>query len=208
VSKILPGSTIVLLLLWLLGTAAAGEADSPVPTNLRIFQTLGSLIADSAAQVVARPDSPRVSVNVAPSEFRWFMDGPVADAFRARGCRVVAADSARFAAEFGALAMRVSYTNVRRPGFFSARIVDRSVRLAVSLRVTERSTGALVVGGERAAEYADTVELSAIDTLETPWVPVTRGTLPAEGFFSGWAEPLIVIGSIAVAIYLLFTVRS
>jgi hypothetical protein len=37
---------------------------------------------------------------------------------------------------------------------------------------------------------------------------VTKGYLPPEGFFSTWAEPLVIIGAIAVAVYLLFTVRS
>jgi hypothetical protein len=39
-------------------------------------------------------------------------------------------------------------------------------------------------------------------------VSVTQGTLPGEGFFSSLVEPLVMIGAIAVAVYLLFTVRS
>ena len=198
----------LLLIFWLTSAPLPEEADSSVQTNLKVYQSLGRGIGDSVAQTIARLDSPRVAVTVAPAEFRWFLDGPVADAFRVRGWKVVAPDSARYLAEFGALAMHVAYANVRRPGLFSARVVDRTVRMSVSIRLTDKSTGGLLLAAERAGEFADTVELSGIEVLETPWVPATRGTLPPEGFLSGWAEPLIVIGSIAVAIYLLFTVRS
>jgi len=54
----------------------------------------------------------------------------------------------------------------------------------------------------------DTIQVSQVPLLEDPNVPVTQGTLPAEGFFSSLAEPLIMIGAVAVAVYLLFTVRS
>ena len=198
----------LLLIFWLTSAAPPEEADSSVQTNLKVYQSLGRSIGDSIAQTIARVDSPRIAVTVAPAEFRWFMDGPVSDAFRARGWKVVVPDSARYVAEFGALVMHVAYANVRRPGLFSSRVVDRSVKMSVSIRLTDRTTGGLILATERAGEFGDTVELSGIEALETPWVAATRGTLPPEGFLSGWAEPLIVIGSIAVAIYLLFTVRS
>jgi len=39
-------------------------------------------------------------------------------------------------------------------------------------------------------------------------LPFTRAELPPEPFFSGLLEPAVAIGSAAVAIYLLFAVRS
>jgi len=206
--KILASSTLLLLAFAGEPPAAAQESEGAVPANLKLLQTLAGVIADSVAQTRAQADSPAVRIAVSPMEVRWFLEEPVARAFRSRGWGVVISDSARYVVEFGALAMNVKYENVRRSGLFSARVVDRSVRLRAQVRVADRSTGAVLEAGEKAAEHADTVELSMIESLETSWVPATRGSLPAEGFFSGWAEPLIVIGSVAVAIYLLFTVRS
>jgi len=62
--------------------------------------------------------------------------------------------------------------------------------------------------GERTASFTDTVAVSDVGDIEQASIPVTRGVLPAEDFFSGIAEPLVVVGAIAVAIFLLFTVRS
>jgi len=44
--------------------------------------------------------------------------------------------------------------------------------------------------------------------LETPGIPATRGALPSPGVFSSLVEPVVLVGSIAVAIVLLFSVRS
>jgi hypothetical protein len=55
---------------------------------------------------------------------------------------------------------------------------------------------------------SDVVEVSLIESLENPSVPQTHGVFPPEGFFAGWAEPLVLLGAVAVAVYLLFTVRS
>lgn len=202
-----PG-TILLLALTVPFTVAAQEPEAAVPANLKLYQALAGVIADSAAQMRTGVDSPAVRITVSPADVRWFLEEPVAKAFRSRGWSVVISDSARFVVDFAALAMSVKYDNVRRPGLFASRVVDRTVRLGVQVRVADRVTGVVLKGEEKAAEHSDTVELSTIESLETLWVPATRGTLPPEGFFSGWAEPLIVIGSVAVAIYLLFTVRS
>jgi hypothetical protein len=62
--------------------------------------------------------------------------------------------------------------------------------------------------GERKAAYADTILLSQVESIEQPAIPSTRGTVPPEDFFSGLVEPLVIVGAVAVAIFLLFTVRS
>jgi hypothetical protein len=54
----------------------------------------------------------------------------------------------------------------------------------------------------------DTIGLSDIGQVENPAYPFTRASVPAEGFFDTLAEPLIVLGAIGVAVYLLFSVRS
>jgi hypothetical protein len=66
----------------------------------------------------------------------------------------------------------------------------------------------VVMSGERKALFSDTIGLSQIEGVEHAALPVTRGTIPQEDFFSGIAEPLIIVGAVAVAIFLLFTVRS
>ena len=117
-------------------------------------------------------------------------------------------DSARFAAELGAVELHVQYSNLRRNGIFGSRVLDRSVVLLAHLRLVDRARGRVIMSGEQKEAYADTIGLSQVERIEHAAVPSTRGTIPAEDFFSGIAEPLVIVGAVAVAIFLLFTVRS
>jgi hypothetical protein len=110
--------------------------------------------------------------------------------------------------EFGAVGMNVQYSNVRRNGLFGSRVLDRSIVLLARLRLVDRVLGRVVITGERKAVFTDTIPLSQVEGIEHASVPSTRGTIPPEDFFSGIAEPLVIVGAVAVAIFLLFTVRS
>jgi hypothetical protein len=104
--------------------------------------------------------------------------------------------------------MKVQYSNLRRPGIFGSRVLDRMIVLLARLRLVDRATGVVLMTGERKAFFSDTIDLSEIERIEHSALPETRGSIPAEGFFSGIAEPLVLVGAVAVAIFLLFTVRS
>ena len=104
--------------------------------------------------------------------------------------------------------MRVVLVNPRRPGLFSARIVDRTVTLALWGKIVDRANGRLLIGETWREERTDTVCVEDLEHLETPGVPATRGVLPPEGLFSSFLEPLILLGAVGVAVYLLFTSRS
>ena len=54
----------------------------------------------------------------------------------------------------------------------------------------------------------DTVRVEDIKFLENESFPFTKGTIPSESFLSGFAEPLIAIGTAAAVIVIFFTVRS
>jgi hypothetical protein len=50
--------------------------------------------------------------------------------------------------------------------------------------------------------------MSDVESLENSGIPATHGVIPKEGLFSTFLEPLVAIGAMAVAVYLLFHVRS
>jgi hypothetical protein len=109
------------------------------------------------------------------------------------------------ACELGLLDARVEYDDIRRDGFLGRKIVDRVVRIAVRVKL-EGGRGTRY--REFQKEARDTVGVSGVDRLETAGLPMTRGSLPAQGFFDDLIEPVIFLGSIGVAVYLLFVVRS
>ena len=147
-------------------------------------------------------------MKIAPADVAWFLQDAVERPFRAKKCVIAGNDSARFGVEFGATGMNVQYSNVRREGMFGPRVLDREVVLQARLRLVDRLSGTVIVTGERKAGFSDTIPLSRVESLEQQAIPSTRGTIPAEDFFSGLVEPLVIVGAIAVAVFLLFTVRS
>jgi len=186
----------------------AQDSTSAATTNLRVYQSLSSSLGDTLANLLPGADSPRVSVRIAPPDVAWFLQDGVERAFRAKNCVISLSDTAEFGAEFGALAMNIRYSNVRRTGIFGSRVLDRSVVLLARLRLVDRRRDAVLMAGERRAEYSDTIELSQVEGIEHTAIPSTRGQIPSEDFFSGVVEPLVIIGAVAVAVFLLFTVRS
>ena len=190
------------------GGLCAQDTGAAPATNLRIYQLLATSLSDSLATGIPPGDSARVSVRISPADAAWYLQDAVERPFRQRKCVICAGDSGRYSAEFGAVSMSVRYTNVRKEGFFGSRVLDRSIVLAARMRIVDRMKGTVLTSGERQAEFADTVAVSGIEGLEQASIPATRGSVPPEDFLSGIAEPLVIVGAIAVAIFLLFTVRS
>ncbi len=188
--------------------AHAQDSAFAAATNLRVYQSLAASLADSLANLLVTADSPRVSVRIAPPDVAWFLQDAVERPFRGRNCVISGNDSARYSVEFGAVQMAVQYSNLRRNGFLGSRVVDRSIVLLARLRLVDRVPGIVVMTGERRGVFSDTIGLSEVERVEHAAVPATRGSIPPEDFFSGIAEPLVIVGAVAVAIFLLFTVRS
>jgi hypothetical protein len=192
----------------LVGGVHAQDSAAAVVTNLRAYQSLAGSLGDSLANLLPAADSPRVAVRIAPPDFAWFLQDAVERPFRGRQCVISAIDSARYAVEFGAVEMNVQYSNSRRDGIFGSRVLDRMIVLLARLRLVDRATGTILMAGERKAVFTDTINSSQVERIEHAALPVTRGTVPPEAFFSGIVEPLIIVAAVAVAIFLLFTVRS
>jgi hypothetical protein len=177
-------------------------------TNMRAYQLLAGRIGDSLNAEIPARDTSRVFLSVKPEASAWLVQGDISEAIRKGGHTVVVAMPAAFQADLGILDMRVSYRNPRTEGMFTGKVVDREVALSIEARLVDQRSGVVTLTREFREALRDTVSISAVPTLEDMNVPVTQGTLPGEGFFSSLVEPLVMLGAIAVAVYLLFTVRS
>ncbi len=187
----------------------SAQTTAGVPrTNLQVFQELAGRIGFSAGNAIADTDSTTLAIAVLPKETGWFIeDAVVRSVLRSRMRRIESAN-ASFRAEFGINEMHVAYANVRQDGLFGARVVDRTVSLELFTKVVDQRSGSILKSDIMREEGKDTVSLSDLDRLENPALPQTRGVVPSEGFFSTFLEPIIVLGTVAVAVVLLFTVRS
>jgi len=98
----------------------------------------------------------------------------------------------------------VEYGEMSRDGWFGTHYIQRYSTIFGNYLQTFSESG------KREFEITciDTVKLDELKSLENDSFPFTKGTIPSEPFLSGFAEPLIAIGTAAAVIVLFFSVRS
>jgi hypothetical protein len=191
----------------LCGPVALCQSGEPsLLTNLEILQQLGRQVADSVAKKVGTGDTVRVEVR--PAEHAWFLQQGILAAFEGGGKIINQSSGSRYVVELGLLSARIAYIDKRRPGLFDARVVDRVATLDMDARIVDRVTGGILLNQTVSEARRDTIAAGDIERFENPAIPVTHGAPPDEGFFNSILEPFVVVGAVAVAVYLLFHVRS
>ncbi len=98
----------------------------------------------------------------------------------------------------------VEYGEMFRDGFFGTHYIQRYSTIFGNYVQTFSDKGKQ----EFEITLIDTVKVEDINSLENNSYPFTKGTVPAEPFLSGFAEPLIAIGTAALVVVLFFTIRS
>jgi len=169
---------------------------------------LAATIGDRAVTGIAGSDTGSVRVEILPEEYGWFMEPDIGNSMSAAGWRPTLSTAAAYVAQFGVDQILVEYYNIRKDGIFGSKIMDRQISMLVNARVVEAGSGDIIWSDDLLEQYRDTVEYAAWPGIESPGVPLTKGELPGEGFFSTVLEPLMVLGTVAVAVILLFSVRS
>lgn len=98
----------------------------------------------------------------------------------------------------------VEYGEMFRDGWFGTHYIQRYSTIFGNYLNTFSETG------KREFEFTaiDTVKVEDLIFLENDSFPFTKGTIPSEPFLSGFAEPLIAIGTAAAVIVIFFSVRS
>ena len=103
---------------------------------------------------------------------------------------------------------QVGYDEVSGTGLFRSRQISRSVSLGLSARITRKTDGRLLFAGVRQSEYRDTIDVKNVETVESVSVGISHAQLPPGGFFDRFIEPVVILVTSGVLLYLLFTVRS
>lgn len=98
----------------------------------------------------------------------------------------------------------VEYGEMFRDGWFGTHYIQRYSTIFGNYLQTFSESGKR----EFEITKVDTVKVEDLKYLENDSYPFTNGTIPSEPFLSGFAEPLIAIGTAAAVIVIFFTVRS
>lgn len=194
--------------LLIVASAVSSQEMEKTPTNLEVIRLLAKQIAVEAIKQAQLDTHGNVDLSVFPKETAWYVESSVGEGLQSMGFVVRQDTAAPLAVAFSLNNARIEYSNVRKDGLFGSKLVDRKIEIELTGKFTDRKSGSVVWDSGREQSVVDTIELSELSRVENPTIAITRGTLPREGFFSNLAEPLILLGAIAVAVFLLFNVRS
>jgi hypothetical protein len=188
--------------------AQEGDGEKRLPSNFALMRDLAERIGTRVCVDLHRENGDTVDISVKPTESAWYVEGAIREGIMATGMVAMGAQGSTLTMEFGIGAMGVAYSSIRRLGLFGPTVVDRTVSVDLSARVVDRASGAVLLSRDYLDSTSDVVEVSNIRSLENPLLGITKGSLPEGGFFSNVAEPVIILASVAVAVFLLFHVRS
>ena len=99
---------------------------------------------------------------------------------------------------------KVEYGDMSRSGFLGSFYVPRLINLSGSYGIYRDSAEAKNFN----YTFKDTVRVDSIKQIENNSYSFTKGDVPPEPFFGDLLEPIVAIGTAAVAVILFFTVRS
>ncbi len=104
--------------------------------------------------------------------------------------------------------LKVRYDEPFHERLFGESKSQRVVTVTVPFTLSERQTGKVLRSETIEHVFADTVATGEISQLEQQHIPSTVAPLPDRSFFDKLLEPLLIIGSTGVAIFLFFHIRS
>ncbi len=182
-----------------------GQVESESPANLQVFQRLAFEIGSDLGSRLAAGAGAAGGVTVLPREIGLSVEKEFARGLGVSG-GFSGMDSAASGLEFVVTEARVYLEDIRRDGFLGPRVADRVVVLGGRAKAWRAGSAPLYLDATRSLR--DTVRLSGVERLESPPLIFTKIAIPREGFFDSVLEPVIVLGAVGVAVYLLFAVRS
>jgi len=100
--------------------------------------------------------------------------------------------------------INVDYGEIFRDGFFGDYLITRNLLLKGNYLIGTDSA----LFNEFSYSFNDSIKFDEINLIENGSFEFTRGKIPAEPFFSSLFEPIVAVGTTALAVILFFTIRS
>jgi hypothetical protein len=177
------------------------NCSAQVKNNLQLFNALVDSSITMAVSFI--PDSVKtIKLESEGGPFEIF-NSEVINSLSMRGYHLVNGNNS-FGIQYVVKDAVTSYGDIFRNGLLGDYYVPRSLHLSGSINYS----GSTIFSREFEYSSLDTVKTENIELLENSAYAFTRGKLPAEPFFSSILEPVVVIGTAALAVILFFTIRS
>jgi hypothetical protein len=187
---------IFLLLLFTSGVSAQPK------TNLDVFYVLvDSSAADLIAHLPASKDSVKLEMNLG-ERYSIFGNKVMANLFSSG--KILSENKSVVNINFVIDNAKVEYGEIFRDGFFGDYYIQRTLSLKGNYLIRYNSS----FFEEYNFTFNDSIKFDEISFVENESFSFTKGEIPSEPFFSGLFEPIVAIGTTALAVILFFTIRS
>jgi hypothetical protein len=178
-------------------------------TNLEVIQELSIKTIDSLVSQGSELLVDTLNVKMIPSDDYRIVENSILKRLHDNRRLEIVSDTntLRYTTlELSIIKMGVRYNNVFYDGFFGSKKVVRSVNLELTSKVTKN--GSLKNIDILNQQYQDTVDYNSINLIENQNIVSTISSLPDDTFIDRLLSPVIITSSVAVVVYLFFTLRK
>lgn len=175
-------------------------------TNLEVFYSLTDSLVDRIVKEIPDKEN-QISLTLNLGQSYPIFSNNIKDRFREKGKEILEQPTDEINVPHIDIVLEyaaVEYGEMYKDGWFGAHYVPRQSAISGNYLQSFLTEGK----NDFEISVTDTVKVEDIKYLENESFSFTKGTIPAEPFISGLAEPLIAIGTAAAVVVLFFTIRS
>lgn len=188
-------------------------------TNLEVLQGILIRLSKDIAAQSKFEGGDRISVRIQPADDSWLVEQSLTAALRELGAQVFSdsfpkgdqsarATTPRYSVNAMIVNMQIHYDTPFHDGIFGAAKVRRTAAVVLAYQSSDDESKEIRSSRTLSQDDVDTVLVGEISTLEQPALKSTHAILPDDNALDRFMEPLIIVGTTAVAVYLFFHIRS
>lgn len=176
-------------------------SNAQVKTNFELIDSLIKISANEISKQINVDES--YKLNYKSAEEYSVLENTVIKYLQENKIRIVSNNNIL---NFTLEEAKIYYPEMFRDGLFGEYLIDRTAEIRISYFTAQNEN----IGEVNWVTFTinDSVPYSEIPKLENIAYSFTSAKLPDEPFFSSTLEPVIAIGTAAVAVYLFFNIRS
>jgi len=187
----------------------ADDKKATKQANLEIIQKLAERIADSIYASIPTGTSDTVNLSFKPSTDSWIVEHAITKRLKEYSNLFIKSgdfSNQNLTIDFAISKISIKYKDSFKERFFGTQKTNRWVEVKLAKKITFNNE--ILSVGTSVEQYHDTVDVNSINELENQSIPLTRGSLPDDSFIDRILVPTVVLSSVAVIVYLFFTLRK
>ena len=171
------------------------------------FELIDSLLYESVVDISGKLISDNsYSLNFIGADDYSILNQRMIEHFAGSGIMLQDQENSMSKIDFTMIDARTEYPEIFKDHVFGSYLIERTSEINYSYSIVEENERGMVF--ESTNSITDTVVYSDLPKLENVAYTFTSSEVPDEPLFSSAIEPVIAIGTAAVAVYLFFNIRS